>query len=218
MRRRVGLVLVVLGLVSAVVGASSGCGSLFSYSGRHAVAVHDLAPGIPLHRAFAAKSGTRYTLALQIVFERAGLAESDGALVVHAQYPLVASLESAKVIGWLNPSEPPTVLYGHSTGPHQRRPIGIGPAELVAERLVGPYLASADGPLTWDVDLGLDRVGIARVREARVVVYDDALPRSITVAFVAAGAGVLAFLVGSGVLLLGLLRGRSRGAKRRADR
>lgn len=217
MRRRLGLFLVVAGLVATVIGIASGCGSLFSFNGRHPILLHGLSPGTPLRQAFPAKAGRRYTLAVQIVFEREGLAESNGALVVEAQFPLVATLESTtvKTVGWIDPNEPPNVLYGQSANPHVRRPRGAGPVELVVERLVGPYVATADGELRYVVDLGPDRLAKAPVKEARVVIYDDTLPSSVTVAFVAAGAGVIAFISGTILLLLGLLRPGPRGAKRR---
>jgi hypothetical protein len=217
-RRSIGFLLVIVGLVATVIGVASGCGSLFSFNGRHRIEVHPLILGTPLHQAFPGKSGKRYTLAVQVVFAREGLVESNGALVVEAKLPLMASLEDAKLVGWLDPSEPPTVLYGQSTNPNARQPKaeggGAGPPELAAERLIGPYLAPFDRDLTFVVDLGPDRVGRAQVKEVRVVVYDDKLPTSITVAFVAAAAGVVALSGGTLLLLFGLLR-RSRGGARR---
>jgi hypothetical protein len=221
-RRRIGLFLVVVGLVATVVGIASGCGSLFSFSGRHPIAVYPLTPGTPFRQAVSARAGKRYTLAVQVVFEREGLVESNGALVVEAQLPLVASLGTAKAVGWLDPNEPPTVLYGQSTNPHASRPPGAGgrpsgPVELVAERLIGPYLASSDQPITSSVDLGADIVGRAHVREVRVVVYDDTLPPSVSIAFGAAATGVVALLSGTILLLFGLLRARRGGARRRPN-
>jgi hypothetical protein len=139
--------------------------------------------------------------------------------VVEAQLPLVASLEDssgvavAKVVGWLDPNEPPTVLYGHSANKNQRRPAGAGPTELVAERLVGPFTALDDRAVMFVVDLGPDRMGKASVKEARCVVYDDALPVSIRAAFGAAVAGGVALFLGVIMLLLGL-RSRRRGGPR----
>ena len=215
MRRRLGLFLVIVGLVATVVGVASGCGSLFSFSGRHPIALQALTPGTPLRQTVPAKSGKRYTLAVQVVFEREGHVESNGALVVEAQFPIVASIGDAKVVGWLDPNAPPTVLYGQSANPNVRRPRGAGPTELVAERLVGPYLAPFEEDIAYVVDLGPDRVGTARVKEVRVVIYDDRLPSSVTVAFVAAGAGVIALVFGTILLLLGLLRAGPGGTRRR---
>lgn len=211
----------VVGLVAVVVGMASGCGTLFSYNGRHPVLVEPLVPGTPVRKAFPAKAGKRYTLAVHVVFEREGLPESNGQVVVEAKLPIVASIEDssgvavAKVVGWLDPNEAPTVLYGHSASANQRRPIDVGPAELVAERLVGPYSVAVDRDLTYAVDLGLDRLGKATVKQARVVIYDDRLPVSITIAFVAAGAGALVLLTGVIPLLSGVLRSRRGGTRRR---
>jgi hypothetical protein len=166
---------------------------------------------VPLHANVPGASGKRYTLAIQVVFERDGLVERDGALVVEAKFPLIASLESTKVTGWLDPQEPPTVLYGQSTNPNARRPAVAGPAELVAERLVGPFLAPFDQPLSYAIDLGADRIQTARVKEARVVVYDDALPPNITVAFVAAGLGLVTLLSGTVMLVFGRRKRTTRG-------
>jgi hypothetical protein len=94
--------------------------------------------------------------------------------------------------------------------------MGVGPAELVAERLVGPITPAVDRDVTYAVDLGTDRIGKTSLKQARIVIYDDTLPRSITLAFVAAGAGALALVAGSILLFFGLLRG-SRGGKRRGQ-
>lgn len=217
MRRTLGLFLLVFGLVATIIGTASGCGSLFSFNGRHAIAVHPLIPGAPLRQTIPGKSGTRYTLAVQVLFEREGLPEANGALVVEAHFPLVASLEGAKAVGWLDPNEPPTVLYGQSTNPNVRRPHGAGPVELLAERLVGPYLAPFDQDLGFIVDLGTDRLARTQVKEARVIVYDDRLPTSLKVAFGAAGGGLIALLAGASILVAGLLRKRRGGARRRQN-
>jgi len=219
--RRFALLLVVLGLVAVVVGTAAGCGTFFSFNGRHPVAVQPLVPGTPVRQTFRAKADRHYTLAVHVVFDREGLAESNGQVVVEARLPIVASLEDtsgvavAKVVGWLDPNEPPTVLYGHAASANQRRPAGMPVAELVAERLVGPYTAPAERDVTYVVDLGTDRLGKARVTEARCVIYDDALPTSIRVAFGAALAGVVALVSGVIMLLFGVLRSRRGGARRR---
>ena len=218
-RRRIALLLVVVGIVAVVVGAASGCGRLFSFNGRHPVAVEPLVPGTPLKKTFTARADSRYTLAVQVVFEREGRAEANGALVVEAQLPLVASFEDssgvavAKVVGWLDPNEPPTVLYGQSANKNQRRPAGAPPTELVAERLVGPFNASDDRPVVFVVDLGADRIGKVPVKEARCVVYDDALPVSIRAAFAGAVGGGVALFSGVIMLLFGL-RSRRRARAR----
>ena len=221
MRRRLALFLCVFGIVASVVGIASGCGSLFSFNGRHPVAVVPITPGTPLHATFPAKEGKRYTLAVHVVFEREGLLEASGQVLVDARLPLVATIEDTsgvavvKVTGWLDPHEPPTVLYGHGAAATQRRPMGVPPAELVAERLVGPYTVPVARDVAYTVDLGEDRVRTARIKEARVALYDDALPRAIMFAFGGASAGVVAFLIGVIMLFSGVFRARRGGTPRR---
>ena len=221
MRRSFAFFLVAVGLVALVVGIASGCGTLFSYNGRHPIAVEPFAVGTPLRHTFPGKAGRRYTVAVHVVFDRDAVPESNGQLVVEARFPLVASIEdaaglpAAKVVGWLDASEPPTVLYGHVASASQRRPMGAGPEELVAERLVGPYAPAQDRDVTYVVELGADVVAKAPIRETRVVVYDDKLPTSITVAFAAAAAGALALSTGTILLFLGLFTARRGGTRRR---
>jgi hypothetical protein len=221
-KRRVAFLLVAIGLVAMVTGVASGCGSLFSFNGRHPVAVEPLVPGVPLRKAFPAKAGKRYTLAIQVVFEREGLPEANGQVLVEARLPLVATVEDtsgvaiAKAVGWIDPNEPPTVLLGRASESQQRRPMGAPPAELVAERLLGPVHPAVDRDVTYTVDLGTDSLGKAGLKEARLVLYDDTLPRSIAVAFTAAGAGAIGFVTGSILLFFGLFRS-TRGGKRRGQ-
>jgi hypothetical protein len=220
-RRSIAFFLVAVGLVALVVGVTSGCGTFFSYNGRHPIAVQPLVTGTHLRHTFPGKAGRRYFVGVHVVFDREAVPETDGQLVVEAKLPLVASIEdasgqpAAKVAGWVDPSEPPTVLYGHVASASQRRPMNAGPEELVAERLVGPYLPAQDRDVTYVVDLGADTVGKAPIRETRVVIYDDALPPSIVVAFGVAAAGALAFFIGSAMLFLGILRARRGGTRRR---
>jgi hypothetical protein len=213
-QRRLGFVLVVLGLVAAVVGTAAGCGSLFTFSGRHPIAVAPLVLGTPLRQVIPAQAGRRYTLAVQVVFDRAGLEEESGALVVKAQLPLVASLETAKVSGTLDPDQPPNVLYGQSANPNTRTPRGAGPRELMVERLVGPWVATSDRNIECAVELGPDRVGRARITDARIIVYDDRLPRAITASLAAGGGGVIALALGT-LLVLSRRRRKGRGGARR---
>jgi hypothetical protein len=220
-RRSIAFFLVAIGLVALVVGVASGCGTLFSYNGRHPIAVQPLVLGTPLRHTFPGKAGRRYTVAVHVVFDRDAVPESNGQLLVEARFPLVASMEdaaglpAARVVGWLDPSEPPTVLYGHVASASERRPMNAGPEELVAERLVGPYMPARDRDVTYVVELGADQLGKAPIRETRVVIYDDKLPTSISVAFAAAGAGALIFCTGSILLFLGLFRARRGGTRRR---
>jgi hypothetical protein len=209
-RRGIGLSLLLVGIVALVVGLSAGCGALFSFNGRHPLAVAPLTVGTTMRGTFAAKPGRRYSVAVHVVFER----PSTGLVDVEARFPLVATIDQSpgaaarRVTGWLDPHEAPTVLYGRGAREAERRPTGMAPAELVAERLVGPYEVTAARDVGYAVELGADQVGRARVSEARVVVYDDALPRSIARGLALAAAGVLA--LASGALLLAGARRRAR--------
>jgi hypothetical protein len=220
-RRSLAFFLVAVGLVALVVGLASGCGTLFSFNGRHPIAVQPVVVGTPLRHTFPGKAGRRYTVAVHVVFDRAAAPESNGQLIVDARLPLVASIEdaagapAAKVAGWLDTNEPPTVLYGHVVSESRRRPMGGAPEELVAERLVGPYLATEDREVAYVVELGADQIAKVPILETRVVVYDDRLPPSITVAFVAAVGGALALIIGSMLLFLGLFKARRGGTRRR---
>ena len=220
-RRRLSLFLVVVGLVALVVGVASGCGTLFSFNGRHAIAVEPLVPGVPVRKSFQAKAGKHYTLAVHVVFEREGLAESNGQVVVEAKLPLVASIEDAsgvavaKAVGWIDPNEPPTVLYGHADPTRTSGDRwGSGPRSSSPSGSSGRYTPALDRDVTYAVDLGADRIGKTRLKEARLVIYDDKLPRSIAVAFAAAGAGALALAAGSIMLFFGLFRARRGGTRR----
>jgi hypothetical protein len=122
-----------------------------------------------------------------------------------------AGTSLADVTGWLDPNEPPNVLYGAAAHEVARGPM----QELVVERLVGPFTVAGATPLTIDVSLGADRVGQARIVERRLVVHDDALPSSVRNAFLGVGAGGVAFLVGLSLLVVGWRRKRAAGQKRR---
>ena len=215
MRRRIGFVLIIVGIVAAIVGTASGCGSLFTFSGRHPILVAPLVIGTPLRQAIPVTAGLRYTLAVQVVFDRAGLEEREGALVVEAQLPLVASLEGVTVTGTLDPNEPPNVLYGQSTNRNVRAPHGAGPRELMVERFVGPWVATSDRNIACAVDLGPDRLARARVIEARIIVYDDRLPRAVTAALAVGGGGLIALVSGTILVLFGGRRKGRGGARRR---
>lgn len=205
--RLTGLILLVLGLLGAIVGTFSGCGSLFSWNGRHVIETAALAEG-PNARALTPVEGRRYTLAVEVVFDREGLAVNDGVTQVEAKLPLVVRVKDgtggslAGVTGWLDPNEPPNVLYGQSA-----REARVMP-ELRVERLVGPFFVSSRTPVAIDIDLGADRVGRARIHERRLVIHDDALPGSIKRAFAIAALGSVAFVAGGVVLIVGIVRRR----------
>lgn len=222
-----GTVLLLTGLLLLAGGLFFGCGSFFSWNGRHPIATSAVELGTPVKRALPVRGGRRYTLAVQVVFEREGLPEENGMLVVRAKLPLSASIKSPRsgegpeIAGWFDAEEPPTALYGQAANvERQRRPAGAPPPELVAERLLGPYTAPDDGEAAFSVDLGRAREHgdggppPARIREARLAVYDDAMPSSVRLPFYAAGAGALGTLAGAVLLGSALFRG---GARRRKN-
>ncbi|MBX3197674.1 MAG: hypothetical protein KF894_05985 [Labilithrix sp.] len=236
--RRFGFVLVLLGLIGIIVGAFNGSGSLFAWNGRHPIDTFAL-DGAPTVRTLVPEPGRRYTVSVQVTFERAGLELHEGATLVEAKMPLVVRVKDpagntrAEAVGWLDPGEPPNVLYGQAvpnarTSQHPDERTGSGPTseapsggrlarpppELVVERLVGPFVASSEEPLSVAVDLGPDRVGRARIAERRLVIYDDALPPNIRNAFVVAGVGVVVFLAGLVVLVVAWFRRRGAPRKR----
>ncbi|AKV03762.1 hypothetical protein AKJ09_10425 [Labilithrix luteola] len=110
--RSLGFVLFVVGLLAGVVGTFMGCGALFSWNGRHPIAVHELEADKPLHATIDVQPGRRYTLGVHAVVDRTGLVEEHGVPVVEAKLPFVASINDSsgtqvvRVAGWLDPHEP----------------------------------------------------------------------------------------------------------------
>lgn len=217
------IVLVFVGLAVTALGLFEGGSSFFAWNGRHLVLERSLgaAPvagawsaGQPVVAPLVPDPERRYTVSVQVVFDRASAAEVEGMARVESRMPLVVRVKEpsggvvAESFGWLDPNERPNVLYGQAARASSRGPQ----AELVVERLVGPFGGSSVEPLSVEVDLGPDRVGGTRVLERRLVVYDDRIPPTVWRALAAAGAGALAFLVGVG--LLGLAWWRSRGVPR----
>jgi hypothetical protein len=211
---RAGVVLVLLGLVVSVFGMFSGCGALFSWNGRHEIDVQELPVGASSHK-LVPEAGRRYTVSVQVVFDREGLTKVEGVTQVEAKMPLVVRVKDAagtslaEVRGWLDPNEPPNVLLGQSARESIRGPT----TELYVERIVGPFIAASVAPLSVDVDLGPDRIDAARIVKRRLVIHDDALPGSIRNAFVAAGAGVIAFVAGLVLVVIGWFRRRTARAR-----
>lgn len=221
--RVLGAILFFLGLLAVVVGGLNGYGTLFSWNGRHPVDVIALGEGRRVE-TFTPAPGRRYTVSVQIRFEREGLERREGITVVEAKMPLAVRVKDgagttrAEVVGWLDPAEPPNVLYGQSA--QERRPARGGASrsempELVVERLVGPFASSSAAPLAIEVDLGPDRVGRARIGERRLVIYDDALPPPIWNALLLAAGGGVLLVAGLVVLAAGWFR--RRGARRKRD-
>jgi hypothetical protein len=214
--RLVGVVLLLVGLVAVVVGTFSGFGSLFSWNGRHAIDVVALPEGRAV-RTLVPEPGRRYTASIQVTFDRGSVETREGIAVVEAKLPLVLRVKDpagtvrAEAMGWLDPNEPPNVLYGQSAHGAAARADGPRSTELVVERLVGPFIAASNAPLSVEVDLGADRAGRARIVERRLVIYDDALPPRIHNAFVAAGAGAGVLVAGAAVLVVGWWRRRQVG-------
>lgn len=196
-----------------------GCGSLFAWNGRHPVAVAPLTIGAPAQQVVPVRAGRRYSLAVQVVFEREGLEEKNGLLVVDAKMPFEASIEGAtgepaRASGWLDTHEAPTALFGHHTDPDaQRHAPGTPPPELAAQRMIGPFLSRRDGEATFAARLGADAVGTARIREVRAVVYDDQLPTAVKLPLAGAVVGAVLTLGGLVALVVGYAR-RKRGGKR----
>lgn len=211
--KRAGILLVFASIVGVVVGLFMGCGALFSWNGRHPVVAEPIAPGGgPSTVSFTTHRDTRYTAGIEVVFATQGLAadpHQPGMLLVDAKLPLVARIvdgrgaNASEVVGWIEPAVPPTVVYG------DRRTVG-GAEAVVAERLVGPWPCPRDERASVVVDLGPDRVGSARVVEARVVVYDDKMPSTIKLPLAGAGVGGVAFFAGIALVVIGRFRGRNR--------
>ncbi len=213
--RSTGLVLLVVGLVALAGGLFMGCGSLFAWNGRHAIAVAPITLGTPSETKLPVRGGRTYSLAVQVVFDREGLPEENGVLVIDARLPIAASIRGAtgdarEISGVLDPREPPTTLFGQAADLERKRPPpGATLPELAAQRLVGPFRPAEDGEASFAVALGADAVGTARIREVRAVVYDDAMPAAVRLPLTVAAAGGLATAGGLGIVAIGFFRKRS---------
>jgi hypothetical protein len=203
--RLAGVFTFLIGLVAVVVGTFNGCGSLFTFNGRHVVGSRaiDRTDG-PIHQPLLPTAGRRYTLAVQVVFDREDLPRDEGLVRVEARMPLVVQVKDGtgraltQVSGWLDPNEPPNVLYGQAAHESTRGPM----PDLLVERLVGPFIATSSDPISIDVEIGPDRVGSAQITSRRLVVHDDALPASIRNAFIVAATGSAVLF--AGVVLIGV--------------
>jgi hypothetical protein len=214
--RIAGAFLLLIGLVAALVGTFSGCSTLFTWNGRHAIDTVALPEG-PFTHTIVPEPGRRYTLSIEVVFDREDLPRHEGTVVVEAKMPLVARVKDdtgttrAEVVGWLDPNEPPNVLFGASARESMRGPS----PELVVSRIVGPFSAARAAPLVVEVNIGADRVGTAKIVARRLVVHDDAIPASIRNAFVLGVSGIVAMAGGIAFLVLGFFRRRRIRSKTR---
>lgn len=197
--RIVGTLLTIVGLLLLVSGSLLGCGALFSWNGKHLVETRSVEADKPFVHTLAPEPGRRYSVAVQVVFERSDVAPA-------AKLPIVARIvdksgaKLGETVGWIDPDEPPTVMYGaHQT------------SDLLAERGIGAFNASTQDPIEIHVDLGADRTGTTPILDRRLVVYDDVTPAPIKRALWGAGAGGVLFATGLGVLFASFFRRRARG-------
>ena len=204
--RIAGAALLFFGLVMGIVGFFSGVNMLFGWNGRHAVSVQPLAADGATVTTFVPEAGVRYTVSVQVVFDREAVERKNAAAQVDARMPLVASVKDrdgstlAQVSGWLDPNLPPNVLYGSGAKESARMP------ELTLERLVGPFMTASVAPLKVSVDVGADTVGTAEITERRLAIYDDKTPPPMRNAFIGGGFGTLVFLAGVVVSLAAFFR------------
>lgn len=196
--RIIGTLLVAVGLLLLVSGSLLGCGALFSWDGKHLIETHALESEKPFVQTMTPEPGRRYSFAVQIVFERTEVPPA-AKLSIVGRIVDKSGTKLGETIGWIDPDEPPTVVYGI----HQS-------SELRAERLVGAFHASTRDPVEVRVELGADRTGTTRILERRLVVYDDVTPSPIKRALWGAAAGGVLFVAGIAVLFASFFRGRAR--------
>lgn len=196
--RIVGTLLVAIGLLLLVSGSLLGCGALFSWNGKHLVETHAVESEKPFVHSMTPEPGRRYSFAVQVVFERTEVAPA-AKLSLVARIVDKSGAKHGETVGWIDPDEPPTVVYGV----HQA-------SELYAERVIGAFHATTREPVEVRVELGADRTGTTRILERRVVVYDDVTPGPIKRALWGAAAGGVLFVAGIAVLFVSFFRGRAR--------
>jgi len=189
-----------------IVGFFSGCNMLFGWNGRHAVTAQALTAEGPTTMTFVPDASVRYTVSIQVVFDREGAERKDATDHIEARMPLVVSVKDgvgnvlAQTSGWFDPNEPPNVLYGSGAKESARMP------ELTVERLVGPFMSASVAPLKVSIDLGADTIGTAPVKDRRLAIYDDKTPPPMRNAFLGGAFGTLVFLAGVVVSLVGFFR------------
>jgi hypothetical protein len=205
-----GLALFLVGLLATIVCSMNGCGTFFSWNGRHAVQTQPLIEE-HTHASFKPVAARRYTLSVQVVFDPQYVDDVDGMAAVEVKMPLVVKAKDAQgtsfaeAIGWLE-NEKPNIFYS--------RPLREPTREILLERLVGPFMSANVDEVNVDVNLGPDRIGRNPIKERRLVVYDDSLPPAIRNAAIGTVSGVLALI--TGVVLLVMSWWRSRGRRKRS--
>jgi hypothetical protein len=199
--RILGTVLLLVGLLLLVSGTLLGCGALFSWNGKHLIETRTLESETPFVLVLAPEPGRRYSCSVQIVFERTAPPPA-AKLSVVARVVDKSGSKLAETVGWIDPDEPPTVLYGTHAGREK--------SDLLAERGIGAFHASSRDPVEVRIELGADRTGTARILERRLVVYDDVTPAPIKRALWGAAAGGVLLLTGLGVLFGSFFRRRAR--------
>lgn len=206
--RTITIALLVLGVVLLGGGLFFGCGFYAEWNGRNVVLETPLTPGTPVSAEVDAMPSRRYTFSARVTVDGRDLPEetaSKGASALELSMPFAMQLRNGdgqtvqEQSGFLS-NQPPTSVYGDPTGGAS----GRGSRAIVAERFLGPYPSAGPQKLHVELDLGADQLGKARLADARLVVYDDAMPPRVRRAFGAAGVGAVAFfagLVGALVLL-----------------
>lgn len=220
--RSLAITLLLLGVVLLGGGLFFGCGFYAEWNGRNVLVERPITLGSATAADVDAKEGHRYTFSARVVVDRRDVSPEDaarGASALELEMPWSMRLVDGggqrvlEQAGFLS-HEPPTSVYGDAMG----GATGRGAHALVAERFLGPYPNAAPQKLHVDLDLGEDRRGVAKVADARLVVYDDALPRRIVVPFIAAGGGVVLILASLVLGIVGLTRRYVRGAAGRAEK
>jgi hypothetical protein len=212
--RKLAIALVLLGLVLLGGGLFFGCGFYAQWDGRSVILERPVTPGTPVSADVDAMVGRRYTFSARVEVDGREVSEeeaSKGASAIELQMPFAMRLSNSDgqglqtQVGFLS-QEPPTLVYGDPTGGTS----GRGGRGVVAERFLGPYPSGGPQKLHVDLDLGEDRLGRVRIADAKLVVYDDAIPSRIRRPFAAAGMGLLALMAGVVAGLFAVARRRLR--------
>lgn len=212
--RKLALVLVLLGLVLLGGGLFFGCGFYAEWDGRSVVLERPVTLGQRVSADVDAIVGRRYTFAARVEVDGREVPQeeaSKGASSLELQMPFTMRLfdrdgQSLQTQTGFLSHEPPTLVYGDPTGGAS----GRGGRGVVAERFVGPYPSAGPQRLHVELDLGPDRVGRARIADAKLVVYDDAMPSRIRRPFAAAALGMILLMGGIGAWMVAFAKRRLR--------